>query len=382
LGGVVAGQETVQAGGQFERVSAVVGECGRRCCGVDQNRPTLNQTRHRTGGVESLRLVIVAARSHAAIGFRLEKTPPGAVYAPLPTRETKIMKHDIVFIGHMCVDRIFPYGKGEHVAPGSAVLCGAMAAARVGGRTAVITRMHPADDAYLQPLRDAGVDCCLIPAPVTTEMVVTHPTPDVDVREMRQTKNAGFMQADELPPIDARFVHLAGITDREFDLPFMRELKRRGHSVSVDLQSFVRQVNEQTRVISFADVPAKREIVALMDRVKLDVVEAELLTGTRDLAKAAAIVASWGCKEVVITRADGVQARVDGKDYYEAFTNRSIVGRTGRGDTTFAGYMVRRLEHGPAEALKFAAALVSIKMETPGPFQGTLADVLVRMNAH
>jgi hypothetical protein len=44
--------------------------------------------------------------------------------------------------------------------------------------------------------------------------------------------------------------------------------------------------------------------------------------------------------------------------------------------------MVRRLEHGPAEALKFAAALVSIKMETPGPFHGTLADVLVRMNAH
>jgi len=32
-----------------------------------------------------------------------------------------------------------------------------------------------------------------------------------------------------------------------------------------------------------------------------------------------------------------------------------------------------------AESLKFAAALVSIKMETPGPFQGTLADVLARM---
>jgi hypothetical protein len=31
--------------------------------------------------------------------------------------------------------------------------------------------------------------------------------------------------------------------------------------------------------------------------------------------------------------------------------------------------------------LKFAAALVSIKMETPGPFSGTLADVMARMQA-
>jgi sugar/nucleoside kinase (ribokinase family) len=85
---------------------------------------------------------------------------------------------------------------------------------------------------------------------------------------------------------------------------------------------------------------------------------------------------------VVITRSDGVQARVNGKDYFARFSNRSIAGRTGRGDTTFAGYMVRRLDHEPAEALKFAAALVSIKMETPGPFQGTLQDVLERMKQH
>lgn len=279
----------------------------------------------------------------------------------------------------MCLDRIYPYGKEAQVAPGSAVLCGAMAAARVGARVAVITRMHPDDSGFMDPLRKEGVDCFLIPAPATTEMVVTHPTPDVDVREMRQIKDAGFMRADEMPAINARFVHLAGITDREFNMEFMRELKRRGHSVSVDLQSFVRQVDEKSRVISFADVKDKKEIVGLMDRVKLDIVEAEMLTGERDLARAAAIVASWGCPEVVITKAEGVHARVDGRDYYASFTNKSIVGRTGRGDTTFAGYMVRRLDHDPAESLKFAAALVSIKMETPGPFKGTLADVLARM---
>ncbi|NQT94205.1 MAG: carbohydrate kinase [Lentisphaerae bacterium] len=290
------------------------------------------------------------------------------------------MKHDITFIGHMCCDRISPYEGEEQVAPGSAVLCGAMAAARAGSRVAVITRMHPDDDWYLDPLRQAGVDCTLIPAPVTTLMVVLHPTPDLDVREMRQVESAGFMQATELPEISSRFVHLAGITDQEFNLEFMHELNRRGYSLSVDMQSFVRQVDLETREISFADVDSKEEIVSLMDRVKLDVTEAEILTGDSDLAGAAKVIASWGCPEVVITRSDGVLAHLDGETIFEPFTNRNSVGRTGRGDTTFAGYMSWRLAHGPAESLKFAAALVSIKMESPGPFNGSLEDVISRMD--
>jgi sugar/nucleoside kinase (ribokinase family) len=74
-----------------------------------------------------------------------------------------------------------------------------------------------------------------------------------------------------------------------------------------------------------------------------------------------------------------VLARVKGKTYYEKFSNSSVVGRTGRGDTTFAAYLSWRLEHGVEESLKFAAALVSIKMESVGPFKGTLADVMRRI---
>jgi sugar/nucleoside kinase (ribokinase family) len=37
------------------------------------------------------------------------------------------------------------------------------------------------------------------------------------------------------------------------------------------------------------------------------------------------------------------------------------------------------LDHDVAESLKFAAALVSIKMETPGPFSGTLEEVYTRI---
>jgi sugar/nucleoside kinase (ribokinase family) len=288
---------------------------------------------------------------------------------------------DITFIGHMCYDEIHPFGGTPATAPGSAVLCGAMAAARVGARVSVVTRMNPADDHILNPMRDIGVDCVLVPTAHTTRMRVVHPCEDVDVREMDQTENAGFMQVDDMPDIPSRFVHLAGITDQEFTLELIHGLRERGYSVSTDMQSFVRKVDPVTRSISFADVEAKAEITALLDRVKLDVVEAKLLTGHDDLEAAAKQFADWGCPEVVITRADGVLARVNGDTLFEPFSNRSVVGRTGRGDTTFAGYMARRLTHGPADSLKFASALVSLKMEKTGPFAGTLEDVLERMNA-
>ncbi|NLA40526.1 MAG: carbohydrate kinase, partial [Smithella sp.] len=131
--------------------------------------------------------------------------------------------------------------------------------------------------------------------------------------------------------------------------------------------------------IEYSDVANKKVIAAVMDKLKLDVVEARILTGTDNLEKAAVIIESWGCPEILITQSDGVLARVNGKTYYEKFSNSNVSGRTGRGDTTFSAYLSQRLEKDVPESLKFAAALVSIKMETPGPFNGTLEDVLQRI---
>lgn len=289
------------------------------------------------------------------------------------------MDYDITFVGHMCRDEIIPFGGAPIVAPGSAVLCGAMVAARVGKKVAAVVKMAEADDALLQPLREVGVDTFVIPGEVTTYSRVLHETENVDERKLTLVTSAGLISIDAVPPLRSRCVHLAGISDTEFDLALIRGLRARGYGLSADMQSFVRQVDPVTREIRFRDVPAKQEIVGGMERVKLDGVEARILTGTDDLPTAARVVESWGCPEVLITHAQGVALRADGRTYYERFSNRSVVGRTGRGDTTFAAYLAWRLEHDPAESLRFAAALVSIKMEAPGPFRGTVDQVLARM---
>jgi len=289
-------------------------------------------------------------------------------------------KYDITFVGHMCYDEIIPFGGTPHIAPGSAVLCGAMVAPRVGKKVAAVVKMAPKDEPILQPMKEAGVDTYLIPSEETTYSRVYHYSANVDERELTLVKSAGLISIKDVPAdLSTTCAHLAGISDTEFDMALIKGLKSRGFSLSADMQSFVRHVTPVTHKIEYSDVANKKEIASMMDKLKLDIVEAKILTGTDDLEKAAIMVESWGCPETMITHSQGVLARVKGKTYYEIFSNSSVVGRTGRGDTTFSAYLAWRLDHDVATSLKFAAALVSIKMETPGPFKGTLADVEKRL---
>jgi len=291
-------------------------------------------------------------------------------------------KYGITFIGHMCYDEVIPYGEKKIIAPGSAVLCGAMVSARVGVKTAAVVKMSLEEEHITQPMKDLGVDVFIIPADCTTYSRVLHKSENVDQRDITLVRTAGLIKVEDIPELESEYYHLGGISDSEFDMALIDGLKARGYRLSTDMQSYVRQITPVTKEINFGDVKDKKEIVSKMDMVKLDIVEARVLTGTEDLEKAAGIVQSWGCPEVVITRSDGVLARAGGESYFEKFSNNSVIGRTGRGDTTFAAYQSRRLEHDVPASLKFAAALVSIKMETYGPFKGTLEDVYKRINNH
>ena len=288
-------------------------------------------------------------------------------------------KYDIVFIGHVTIDEIVAKEGSSSGIGGGAPLFGATAAAVTGKKIAVITRIAKEDRYLIEVLEKAGIDVYLQFVKETTHMRVVHPSANIDERLMYQTRDAGFFKIEEIPSFETNLVHMGALTDREFTMEFMQELKERGFRLSVDMQGFVRQVDESTRIIRLGDVPDKQKIMGLVDFVKLDVVEAKILTGTDNISKAAAKCEDWGSRETLITRSDGVLVRSDGKDYFEHFTNRGSSGRTGRGDTTFGAYLSRRLDYSIEESIKFAASLASIKMELSGPFSGSLEDVIKKM---
>jgi sugar/nucleoside kinase (ribokinase family) len=146
------------------------------------------------------------------------------------------------------------------------------------------------------------------------------------------------------------------------------------------MQGFVLQADHKTGALHLGDVPEKNEILSMADFVKLDAAEAQILTGADVLKRQADILEDWGSSETIITSSEGVLARIKGETTFAKFTNRSTRGRMGRGDSVMGSYLARRLDHSVEDSLRFAAALTSIKMESPGPFTGSIEDITERMD--
>ena len=65
----------------------------------------------------------------------------------------------------------------------------------------------------------------------------------------------------------------------------------------------------------------------------------------------------------------------DGKFHEMSFYPARLDGRSGRGDTCIGAYVARRLSMAPREAGTWAAAITSLKMENPGPFNRSIGEV-------
>ena len=173
--------------------------------------------------------------------------------------------------------------------------------------------------------------------------------------------------------IDAAIWHLAGLVGGDIPDEMIPYAASRGAMVAVDVQTMLRWAENGGMV--YHDWAAKKEMLPYIRFLKTDAAEAEILTGTDDRVAAARMLYDWGAKEILITHNTEVLV-YDGKDIYTCpIKARNLSGRTGRGDTTFASYITERLTKDIPTALRTATALVSLKMETPGPYMGTREDL-------
>lgn len=278
---------------------------------------------------------------------------------------------DIAVIGHFAKDKIIVRGE-ERVSSGGSVYYGAIALRRMGLRVAIITRLRLDDFELLDELRDEGILVFAQPAEETSGIENVYFTEDMDRRLCKLLGFAGPFRVDELPDVQARTFLVGPIMAGEVDIPLIRMLAAKG-MVALDAQGFVR-VREGEDLV-FRDWPQKREGLALVDVLKVDTAEAEVLTGQTDVRQAMQALAAYGPSEIVLTRPQGMLVYADGEFYQAPFEPREVRGRTGRGDTCFAAYLGRRLTAGPEEACRFAAAMTSLKLERPGPFRGSVEEV-------
>ena len=286
--------------------------------------------------------------------------------------------YDIVFIGEMGTAKIVPFLGPSFMVEHGPVVFSAAAASCLGKRIAAVTKIPEGKERLLEPLKAKRIDVIARRGELG-EILVKLPSANLDERQASVVKIGDSLGLDDIPLFEPCLVHLCCLGPRSTQLDVMRALKARGFRLSVDMQGFVFRPDAETGEVHLEDVPEKKEILALADYVKLDAAEARALTGTDVLQHQADILENWGSSETVITCAQGVLAHRKGRPTFFKFTNSSIRGRMGRGDTVIGSYLARRLDHSVEDSLRFAVALTSIKLEAAGPFEGTLEEVLVKM---
>lgn len=287
---------------------------------------------------------------------------------------------DLLIVGALARDEDVVAGKTEKRI-GGAVYFGAYAARAAGARVGIWTAVAEgeSDRDLLRSLQDDGIQVFHQPSRATAGIRNVYTTADKDKRTCHLLDRSDPLQAADLPVSAARIIHLAPLMAGEVDDDVLPAAAARGE-VGLDAQGVLRQV--QAERLEFRDWEDKATGLRLVTYLKADAAEAEVLTGQRDPAAAARALAALGPREVMVTRSDAVRLFASGKLHQVPFTARQLAGRTGRGDTCMASYLARRMAgDGPERALRFAAALTSLKMERPGPYAGTSQEVFEAMRS-
>ena len=290
------------------------------------------------------------------------------------------MSYDITLIGNYTKDKIVTPSEVKHV-DGGGFNYGAHAAIALGAKTAAITRLKKDDIHVIDNLTSIGVDAFPTYTDSSTHMELIYPTDDFDERTLVMPKSAGSFSSEQFKDIKSKiFLVNASVRD-EFKIQTLIDLEKKGSFIGIDLQGFIRTIDKKNILVNSL-WNEKKEALELTHYLKADGVEAEFLTGESDLVAAAKVLKSFGPKEVIITHKNGVLV-YDGKNIYqEPFILDKIVGRSGRGDTCGASYVYKRLSLEPKEAIKWAAAATSLKMESDTPLKNTHKEIEIRVQKY
>ncbi|MDX2435445.1 MAG: PfkB family carbohydrate kinase [Acidobacteriota bacterium] len=292
----------------------------------------------------------------------------------------KRQKFDVATLGNYTKDTIVT-AAGTHHADGGGVNYSAHAALALGRRVAAVMRLAAEDFHVVRALEAAGITVFATATPSSTLMRLEYPTDNPDERILTVADTAGAFTPEQVRDIDASAFIISPSIRGEFPVETIRELRKKDALISADAQGFIRVRRSDGR-LEHLPWPEQEEVLAMIDVLKADIVEAEALTGEPDMKAAAKALAAQGPREIVITHRDGIVVLADGHFLEAQFHARSMDGRSGRGDTCVGSYMAARLEHPPEEAILWSAATTSLKVETPGPIRRSYEEIVGLKEQH
>ncbi len=283
-------------------------------------------------------------------------------------------RFDVATIGNYTKDTIVTAAGTTH-ADGGGVNYSANAALALGRKVAAIMRLATEDFHVVRALEDVGVTVFATATPSSTLMRLEYPTDNPDERILTVADHAGSFTPDQVRAVDAAAFIISPSFRGEMPVETILELRSKNTMISADAQGFIRHRHPDGR-LEHLPWPEQEEVLGLIDILKADVVEANAMSGADDIKESARILADQGPREVIITHRDGIVLLADGQMLEADFHAESMLGRSGRGDTCVGSYVAARLEHPPEEALRWSAAVTSLKVAVPGPIRRSYEDIV------
>jgi sugar/nucleoside kinase (ribokinase family) len=281
--------------------------------------------------------------------------------------------YDVMIIGPATRDINIDYTGVEDRRVGGAVSFCAASAAATGAKVFAAVKIHPDDADIMDEIPLSECDKIILPAVRTTLMRNEYFTQDRERRQSNCLAQSDTVQLSEIPNHSCKIYHLAGLLYGDFSETLIRGLADRG-KLSADAQGFLRHNVDGN--MEFFDWKDKEKLLPFFSFLKVDALEAEILTGEADRVAAAKKLHAMGAHEILLSH-NKEMLIFDGNAVYTCPVKaRNLRGRTGRGDTFTGAYLAMRQMGDDIETtLKYATACVSLKMESVGVFRGTREDV-------
>lgn len=282
--------------------------------------------------------------------------------------------YDICCVGHITSDKVVTPRSVMH-SPGGTAFYFSYAISNMDTRYILVTKIADAEMNYVEEFRSHDIKVNVQRSAHTVYFEnIYGDNPDQRTQNVLQTADA--FTAAQMHDINSRIFHLGPLLADDIPVALIKLLAAKG-TVSLDVQGYLRKVIDQK--VYPANWPEKREALQYVSVLKADEAELQALTGINDPREGAICLAGWGVKEVVVTNGSkGSFIYCDGTFCnIPAYRPKKVIDATGCGDTYMAGYLYRRIKGADVrQAGEFAAAMASLKMESPGAFTGTEAEVL------
>ncbi|MFX0196340.1 MAG: PfkB family carbohydrate kinase [Candidatus Hodarchaeota archaeon] len=276
-------------------------------------------------------------------------------------------KFDICIIGHVTRD-IIRIWDVERKNPGGTAYYTSLPLQSLGLKVAVITKLAIEDQTFLlNELKQSGITIFCGDSPETTSFENIYLDESRSDRVQKVQAIAKSFSPRDIDPVSAPIFHIGPLTKKDIPLKLLEELSKRDVLISLDVQGFIREIENET--VKEHDWDEKQKGLAYVDILKANINEASILSGEDNAEQAASQLAEYGPKEVIVTLGNNGSVIYSNKQIYRipAFPPRKLVDPTGCGDTYVAGYLYQRLKSSDLDKIgRFAAKMATLKLNMFG----------------